>query len=195
MDRKRALNYIDYIFDEEDMIVYIGEVVCSEVTNKDREFVLFFDDKLDYFSLVLGIAMTTNKRIVIVCEDYSILKYFKSVIHIAISQCTNIIILVLKTGEYTLTGGQPTTFDSIRSPKGVFFNIGFLTHDYTNHFKNKSTLNNVITTLNRIKVPVLGIINIDNKRLFEDELPQQDFLDKVLKLREYNATHISTEHS
>lgn len=196
MNRKKALDYIEYMFPSDDMIIYIGETLCGEVHNTDREFAILMDkDYLDYFSLALGIAMTTEKRIILVCEDYYVLKYFKSVVQISVSQCKNIVILVLVTGEYAAAGGQPTIFNSIRSPKGVFFNMGLLTHDYTNYFKNKGTLKSIIDMLTRFNCPVVGLIRVENKKLYVNDIPKVGLADLTSKLREYNATHNSTEQS
>lgn len=167
MNRKKVLSYIDLVFPKEDIIFYLGYLMCSEMLITDREGALFIPNvDVDYIAIALGMAITSKKRVVIVCEDWLLLKYFKSVLQIGASKCTNIVIILLVTGEYTESGGQPTIYNSLRSMQGVFFNLGLLTYDYTKYFKNKNTLKSIINIVVHFNSPVVATIKIDDNRLF-----------------------------
>lgn len=184
MYRAKALSYINFLFSDNDVMIFIGKTVCSEVNNTDRTGSIYFtDDTVNYFSIALGIAMTTNKRILVICEDHILLRYFSSILQIASSGCTNLFFIVLTTNEYTDSGGQPTVFGLLRSPKGILFNSGMLTHDYSIYFKNKTTVKNLRDILDRTVGPVIGLLNIDDKRMVGAEIVENDMLEFMKFIR------------
>jgi len=186
--RKKALSYIDFLFSSNDIIIFIGKTVCSEVDAVDRKGILCFtDDSVNYLSVALGIAMTTNKRVLVVCEDYTILRYFSSILQIASSGCTNLFFIVLVTGEYTYSGGQPTIFGRLRSPKGMLFNSGMLTHDYNSYFKNKTTVKNLRNILDRTMGPVIGLLNIDDKKIVGSNTIDNNMIEFIRFVRDVSV--------
>lgn len=185
MNRKKALSYIDLLLPNEDVFIYLGNLICCELPIINRKSVLFVPDvNVDFLAIALGMAITTTKRIVIVCEDYILLKYFQSVLQIGVSGCKNIVIVLLLSGEYTESGGQPTIYNSFRSMYGVFFNMGILVQDYTKYFKNKTTLANIFGIASNYNSPAMITIKIDDNRLYNISEYTTDISSFIMSLGE-----------
>ena len=138
MKRFTAVRVLTQALLPADIAVFIGEEICREAAPyRDHPANIFFADDEDYLlSLVLGMAMCTNKRIFIFCEDQYFIRNLSEIMQIGVSKCKNIFLVLFINGHYTSVDGAPIIFDGINSQHGVMYNLGFLVHDYTKHFKN-----------------------------------------------------------
>ena len=195
MNRKKVLGYVDILFPKDFVIFYIGSTICGEVQSTEREYCFYLiDDTVDYFSLVLGMSFSNeNINFVIVFEDYYFLNHFNSLFQMVASKCKNITLLLLETEEYPFSGGLPTIYESIRSMKGVSFNMGFTTHDYTHYFSNKVTLKNLDKIVRTVKSPTLAYIRIDDTRLFNLNTIKDNSDELLTKIRGLYGSYTSNE--
>jgi len=187
MHRKKALSYIESIFIEENntVVFYIGKYLAYESNNSSVVKVL---SNTDWFSIIFGLSMCFGKKMIVVCEDFYLMRYLNSAVQIAIGKPKNIIILCLVTDTYLLGCKQNTLFNSVNSMKGLLFGAGFLVHDYTAYFKNKTELKNLSSRLRTIEGPLFSSISVDDDKMFnigKDECNFKDFLNKI------GETHVS----
>jgi len=149
-------------FEDNDVAIIVGETLCKEAFKYDRPGNMYITNACDIApSLGLGVAMSTNKRVFVICEDHVFLKSFSSLLNLAISKCKNFFYILLSSGRYQHSGNQPTILESITSLKGVLFNSGFLVHDYSNRFKDINKAKNAKKVLDRGQGPMIVIIKTD----------------------------------
>ena len=194
MNRRKILSYIDILIPEEFVIFYIGDTICNELDDLKRTiYFCLLDDTFDYFSLILGIALTSKTKFVIVCEDYYLLRHIKSLLQISVSNCDNLLLLLLETGEYAKSGGQPTIYKNLRSMQGVYFNIGFLAHNYSPYFKNKSSLKGISKMISLLNTPTLATISVDDNKLFNLNKYDDNSNELLPTIRGINGSYNSKE--
>ncbi len=112
-------------------------------------------------SFGLGLAIGTKKRVFVFVSDGEFLKDFGVASQLAVSKCKNIFYVILHSGKYQSSGGQPTIFREIHAPKGLLFNLGFLVHDYTHYFKNRSSEKAVSKIIDRVRGPLAILVAVD----------------------------------
>lgn len=147
---------------DNDIVIFSGNNLSKEAYQFDREG-NFYIDSVDEIaqSIALGVAMSTDKRVFLICEDSTFLKDFGCAAQTAVSKCKNIFYVILNSGYYQDEGKQPTIFNEISGIKGVLFNLGFVVHDYTLYFKNKESVAYMKNIINTIRGPLTIIIKID----------------------------------
>lgn len=166
MDRKKLLSNIKSIISPQDRLLFLGTTICSEYNGLiDNNIALMPDSTIDYFSIMLGMAMSKSNRFFCVCEDNYLLRHFTSILQIAASKCINIFIIILVTEEYSDNNELPTIYSSLRSTKGIIFNAGILSHDYTAYLKNKTSIAQLVNILHGTLGPVISLVNVEDKRL------------------------------
>lgn len=147
-----------------DVAVFIGEDICKEAfpyANKSSS--LFFSDEQDYLiSMALGMAMCTNKRVFVFCEDQYIVRSLSEFINVGVSKCRNIFIVLFINDRYTVINGAPTAFGSVNSQNGVFYNLSFLVHNYTRYFEQtKNPLKEIKAIWDRAKGPLIILLKTE----------------------------------
>lgn len=155
---KAFSSYLEY----NDLAIFAGNNICKEAYMYDRPGNLYIEDETGVgISLAFGISMCTKKRVFIFCDDYYFLKELSSFIHIGISGCTNIFIIVLASGEYQHTGHNPTIFNELDTPKTIMFGAGFIINDYTKHFSNVHKSKDIKKVLETLYGSVFILIRVD----------------------------------
>ena len=176
MKRYGMVKLFSGAMEDGDVGIFIGDNLCKEAYVCHRPGNLYLPTYDNAFSLGLGIAMNTKRRVFIFCDDTYLLKNMTEVFHIGVSKCKNIFIVTFISGTYYDNVKHPTIFKGIRSIIGVMFNIGFSVHDYKLHFKNirnpikeiKSTWKRIIGPLAVVAEPEGGI------KLFSDNFPSEE---------------------
>jgi len=190
MKRKTAIKTILSCFKDNDIAIFLGAGLCKEAYSYDRDGNFYIDDSdCNGLSIALGIALNTDKRVFVFCNDSDILKNISSMINLAISKCKNLCILILRSGKYQESGGQITIFNSILAPKGVLFNMGFVIYDGTQYLKTKSYLKEFEQLIERIVGPVVILVGISSG--IDDMLNKQ--VDKVLMVKKIKNFIIDKE--
>lgn len=181
-------------FKDNDVVMVVGNGLCKEAFKYDRPGNMYITDAYDIApSLGLGIAMTTDKRVFVVCEDHVFLKTFDSAANLAVSKCKNFFYILLNSGRYQYSGNQPTILNSITSIKGVLFNLGFLVHDYTNYFKEPHNYKEVQKILASVQGPLVSLIEIEagiNKNVSDITLTKEQLRDRLYTF--VNDTELGT---
>jgi hypothetical protein len=176
MKRYSVVRILNGAMEKGDVGIFIGSDICSEAFAYHREGNLYLPYDEGIFSLGLGMAMNTLRRVFIFCDDAYFLKNMGEVLHIAASRCRNIYIVVLVSGTYSGNAKHPTIFKSIHSPVGMLFNMGFMVHDYKRHFKNsRNPVKEIRSIWQKAIGPLAVIIEIENStKVFPDDYPTEE---------------------
>lgn len=167
MNRKRVFNGLSRLLSEDDVVFCIGKELVGESTLSQFDGVCYFDDlSIDYLSIALGISMSSTKRVVVICDDSYIVKYFNTMIQISASKNQNIYVIVFRTSIYSNNLDVPSLSASIRSLKATLFNIGMLVHDYSIYFDSTQNVKKLGAILNKSFGPLIAFVDINNKRLY-----------------------------
>lgn len=152
--RYTFIRTVNQVLLEEDIGIFVGSDLCKEAFVYDRPGNLYISDSIPYsISMALGIAMTTKNRVFLFCNDAYVLNNLSEMAHVAVSKCSNIFIIVHRSGMYLNKKGLPTIFDGLSNPHGLFFNMGFKVHDYSRSLSNKT---NHVKELREVWKGVLG---------------------------------------
>ena len=194
MTRKKALSNIKHLIDDSDIVFCIGKTLCEEAPVFTDGTFLVFNEYIDGFSLAIGTAITTTKRVIVIAEDGYLLRYFSSILQAAVSKCSNLFFIVLISNVYDTSLTQPTLTRYLRSIEGMLFNAGFLSHNYDKYFENKTSLNKLKSIYSRTIGPVVGLVSIKSNRLYNtDSLIEKTDLRLFRKFILNNTTEILTE--
>ncbi len=144
-------------------IAIISNSLVKEAFQYDREGNFYINNTSTIAaSFGLGLAMGTEKRVFVFVSDSEFLKDFGVASQLAVSKCKNIFYIILHSGKYQSSGGQPTIFREISAPKGLLFNLGFLVHDYTHYFKKRSSEKEIVKIVDRIRGPLAILVAVDS---------------------------------
>jgi hypothetical protein len=176
MRRYSVIRILTGALEKGDVSIFIGDDVCSETFAYHREGNLYLSHDEGVFSIGLGIAMNTTKRVFIFCDDAYFLKNMGEVLHIAASKCRNIFIVILVSGVYPGDAMHPTIFKSINSPIGMLFNMGFIVHDYKRHFKNsRNPVKEIRAIWQKTRGPIAVIVEVEsNNKVFPNDYPIEE---------------------
>lgn len=172
MNRKALMKrFISYLKPND--VVIISNELSKEAYENDSDAVFYMLDSNMTLSFSTGLAMCTDKRVFVFITDGEVLEEMNAVVQASVSKCKNLFCVVLRSGRYHSTGGQPNVFSNIYSPKGLFFNVGFFVHDYTHYFSDKKFYKDAEKLLYRLVGPIIILIKVDttiNRKVLNEEL-------------------------
>ncbi len=180
MTRKKILNGIKTLIFDTDVIFCIGGTLCKEAPIFTESTVFLDDNFTDFFSVITGIAMATDKRILIIIEDQYLLRHFEAILQTATSKCTNLFIITLVTSLYEVSVTQANLFNALRSVKGILFNSGILTHEYTKYFETKASIKQLKDIYYSTMGPVIGLVSVSSNRIYNSN--SEDIFTKDLNV-------------
>ena len=158
MKRQGYIKKMIEVLHENDAAIFAGAGISRDAYKYDRSGNLYLDEYNGAAtSLALGVAMGTDKRVFVFCEDSEFIKEFGVVLQTAVSMCKNIFCVIINSGYYQDEGNSPTIFNSVSSPKGILFNAGIMVHDYTKYFCDNLPKKEILKIVDRIKGP-MGIL-------------------------------------
>lgn len=197
MKRFTGVRILTQSMTDKDIGVYIGNGLSKEafpyIQNK---YSLFFSGAEDYLlSMALGMAMCTDKRVFVFCNDYYFIRNFVEFMQIGVSRCRNIFIVMFTHGKYPYVTNAPNIFDSVSSQHGTLFNMGFLVHDYKNYFKkSKNPIKEIRQIWDRARGPLAVLMKTERGI---KEMPDIPFSDKeaIRKTREFIMDKSVTAHN
>ena len=186
MKRTIALKTLIASLKDGDMGLFIGDAICNEAKEYDRPGNVYLSSKYDnLISLGLGLAMGTNRRIFMFCEDSYLLRNISEAAHLSVSKCKNVFLVLLISGVYSDFGTYPNIFDNFANPSGIFFNMGLLVHNYTKHFKiSKNPVKVIRQTWCNIRGPLTILIRVDPV-MSTNTQQNIDTSDSIFKLKEF----------
>lgn len=164
MKRLKIIKLFSSYLKDNDLAIFAGGDICREAYLYDRSGNFYFEDEAGIgLSLALGIAMNTNKRVFIFCDDCYLIKNLGASMQLAVSRCKNIILVVLVSGIYRDHGKNPTIFNSISAYKTMMFGAGFLINDYTKHFSTVPSSKGVQNLLKNLHGPIFISIHVGSE--------------------------------
>jgi hypothetical protein len=170
------------VITNDSIIFCIGDTLIQESKFENYPgFMGASDTSIDYLALALGVAMASSRRVVVLCDDNYLLSHLTTVGQISVSECTNLYIIFFRTSSYGTGLVQPTITRSIRSLKGVLFNLGALVHEYTPYFDDPRGAKKLAAIFDKSLGPLIASVDIDNLRLYNKQVVTYDFN----KFREY----------
>jgi len=194
MKRQTVIKLFSSYLNDNDLAIFAGNNICKEAFLYDRKGNFYVEDETGIgLSLALGMAMCTDKKVFIFCDDYYFLKEFSASVHIALSKCKNIYLVVLVSGEYQHSGRNPTIFNSITAYKTMLFGAGFITNDYTAHFGNVQRSKEIKNILSNLYGPIFISIHIDlgeNKKAGEVGLTTEEKVERLTVFLSEKGTSI-----
>jgi hypothetical protein len=140
-----------------DVGIFIGDGVCREAAPYlGGGSYLFFPDTEDFIlSVAVGMAIGTDKRVFVFCEDNYILRNMTEVLQAGIAKARNFFLVMFSSGEYPEVPNTPNILASANSQHGMFYEMGFIVHNYTNQFKSsKNPINFIRETWDRVRGPI-----------------------------------------
>ena len=183
MKRQQVIKLFSSYLKNNDLVIFAGGNICKEAYLNDREENFYIEDETGIgLSLALGIAINTDKRVFLFCDDYYFIKDLSAVLQASLSKCKNLFLVVLNSGEYQYSGHNSTIFRSIPAFKTVMFGAGFLVNDYTMHFSNVLSSKGIINLLENLHGPVFIVIDIDigeNKNIDKIDLTIEEKLERL----------------
>ena len=159
MKRQKLIETIVSFLSPNDIIVFCGEALCKSAyaINKDN----FYYTKGTYgLGVALGISMCTDKRVFVFCRDAELVSDLSIMAQMSAGHSSNLFCIVLNEGYYQEIANQPTITKGLYSIKGLLFNYGFITHDYTHFFKGHINKKLLTATIERIKGPMVIVIDV-----------------------------------
>lgn len=176
MTRNKVMFSLLKMISKDDVIFCVGSELVGESRFENYPgFMGFLDTSIDYLAIALGVAMASQHKVIVLCDDAYLLANLTALSQIGVSECTNLYILVFRTSSYGSGLLQPTILNSIRSIKGVLFNFGVLVHDYTPYFKDNYTVKMAASIFNKSLGPLVASIDIDNLKLYSKNTAKNDW--------------------
>jgi sulfopyruvate decarboxylase subunit beta len=169
---------------DDDIAIFSGEDMCKEAFQYDREGNFYITSGQSIApSLATGIASGTNKRIFIFSGEGNFLREAGALIQMFVSQQKNLIYVMLDNGCYQSSGGYNNIFNEMDNPKGLFYNIGFILHDFTYYFEGKKFLKNMKQFMDDMIGPLVIMIKTSKglKRNLDDIPYSETYLKKRIK--------------
>ena len=170
-----------------DVGIFIGEGICREAAPYLGEgSYLFFPDSENYIlSMALGMAIGTDKRVFLFCEDNYMLRNISELMQVGIAKPRNFFLILFTSGEYPGVPDTPNIFSSANSRHGMLYELGFIVHDYKNQFKfSKNPITFVRQTWDRVRGP-LAVVMVTTRGT--KEFPSVKFSGRreILKTRKF----------
>lgn len=166
---------------EDDIAIFSNEDMNKEAFQYDRNGNFYVFKAGLAPSLSLGMAMATNKRVFMFCDDGEFLREYGIAAQMAVSKCNNIVFVVFDSGYYQ-DSGSPTIFRGLHSPKGALFSLGITTHELTHYFKTKKMLKELKNVVRGLKGPLCIMLKVDKglkKDLDEVNISKEDLRNRI----------------
>ena len=156
---------------DNDIAIFSGKDMCKEAFQYDREGNFYITSGQSIVpSLATGMANGTDKRIFIFSGEGNFLREVGALIQMFVSQQKNLIYVILDNECYQSSGGYSNIFNEMDNPKGLFYNVGFILHDFTYYFEGQRFLKNMKQFMDDMIGPLVIMVKTSKglKRNLED---------------------------
>lgn len=157
---------------DNDILIFIGDGLIKEAYHYDKPGFFYIPQHTNNISLSLplGVAMCTDKRVFVFCDDSVLIENLSSILQAGVSECKNLFYVVFNSKHYQDTGFQPVITKSIRSLNDLLGSSSLIVFDYTRHFDKKKTINGLQGAIKSLVGPCSIIIEVDKgiSKLFTD---------------------------
>jgi hypothetical protein len=151
--------------DPTDITVFIGAALCEEAYVNDCDTCFYIPN--DYsigLTFVLGLALSTEKRVFVFSSDSLFLYDASAALQMAVSECKNLCYILLNSGMYLGAGGHPNIFPTLSHPQGVFFRMGFTSFVFDSFFNIPGGLKEIKGMLDTIIGPTAIFVEVGKRR-------------------------------
>lgn len=184
MKRYTGVRVLAQALFDSDVGIFVGKGICNEAhPYRQHESNLYLPDtKEGLLSFALGMAMCTDKRIFIFCEDHYAIRNMSELMHIGVSRCKNIFVVLFVGAGYPEVANTPTVFESVNNQHGILYNMSLLTHDYSNFFKeSRNPINTIRHYWERSKGPLGAMLKITkgSKQMSDIEFSVKEDLERT----------------
>ena len=164
MKKKSVIATLMGAISEDDIGLFIGDSICSEAVQRDRTSNVYIRSAYDYgISIGVGMAMNTDRRVFIFCEDSYFLRNVSESVHAAVSKCRNLYIIIVVSGMYNNFEYCYTIYNNIMSPRNLLYDMGFMVHNYNKQLSHtKDSSDEIRATWGKIKGPLAITIDVEN---------------------------------
>jgi len=180
--RYKAIKELIKRFNESDVAIFVGNRLCQEAYANDREGNFYIPDiEPMAMSFTLGLSMATTKRVFLFTSDSMFLRGMSDAAQMAVSQCKNLIYVILSSGTYIEAGKHPNIFNSLSHPQGVLFRMGFTSFIFDSYYDNSLAMGELKSILDTLIGPVAILINVSTKSSTSKEIDKSTdfFLDRL----------------
>lgn len=155
------------LFKDNDIILFAGTTIINTALPYKKDNYFYMEKAYSPVAFATGIAMCTDKRVFVICSSEVILKDLNAAPQAAVSECKNLIFIVIDSGIYDASDKRSTIFRSMRTVKNVFFGMGFVVYDYNIYYKNVATIKRVKAALKHVLGPLVILLET-NKCKFKE---------------------------
>jgi len=169
---------------DDDIAIFCGEQICKEAFVEDRPGNFYITSGQSIAaSLAIGMASGTDKNIYIFSGEGNFLREAGALIQIFASQLRNIFYVLLNDGCYQSAKEYPNIFNNMDNPKGFFYNIGFVLHDFTYFFQGKRFLKDMKAFMDDMVGPLVILVDVDkglNNNLGAISYSELEAVDRII---------------
>jgi len=171
MNRKKIMNGINDIILNSDILFCVGKPLVSEAKFHSEQTVFYHpDDSVDVISVAVGVAMSTEKRVIIIMEDCYLLRHINSILQAVVSKCKNLYLFLIVSNVYNTLLIQETIFSVIRDIRSTMFSLGFFTYNHSNYFKSKPEIKKLKEIFKAARGPFITFIELTDSKVYKNEL-------------------------
>lgn len=176
-------NFINSV-KENDVVIFSGKEMCKEAYQYDRPGNFYIERSFGAAaSIALGMAMCTEKRIFVFIGEGDLLRELAVTSQISASGCSNIFLVVLDNNTYQSAGKLPNIMYSMKSKRGVMYNMGLIVFDFTVYLRKKE-FKKMRDFMANLRGPVVLFFDVDTgikKDLPEIDISEEDQKKRLIK--------------
>lgn len=180
--------------EDNDVAIFSGKEMCKEAYQYDRPGNFYIQDSYGLAAaFALGVAMCTDKRIFVFIGEGDLLRDLSITTQMSASKCPNIFLVVLDNGVYQSAGNFPNIMESMRSKRGVMFNMGLVVFDFTVYLVKKE-FSKMKFFMKNLRGPIVLFFDVDRgvkKQLSEIDIFQEDLKTRLMEFLKSKETGTS----
>ena len=162
MKFKRALKTLIGCIGDQDVALYSGSELCRVAKKFARSQDIMLGGVKSPAAVVAGLANAVEERVVLFCDDDTLLEDLSSFAQMAVTRCRNVFCVVLHSG-IRRGSGTYTLSESVASLKGLLFNMGFVIHNYTPHFETNYGAEEVRLIWTKAQGPLVAFLDVEGE--------------------------------
>jgi len=181
MKRYRIIKEFIKGLKDNDVAIFTGKEMCKEAYQYDRPGNFYIENHYGIAApFALGVAMGSDKRIFVFIGEGDFLREFSIASQISASVCENIFLVILDNGVYQSIANFPNIMSSMRSKRGVMFNLGLTVFDFNVYLKHRE-FDKMRTFITNLQGPVVVFFDVEIG--IKKNLPEIDISEENLKQR------------
>lgn len=185
----KAIKAIFQLIYEGDIVVFAGPQLCEEAYEQNDRmgniYLYDYDTAVQALSMGLGILMTSNKRVFIICDDYVMLRSINQLLQCGASRHADLYVGLILSETLHYSDYFPSIAANFGNGRTFFCGLGF--DSYTLNIdigvdRHKDSLETIKETFYRLKGPIgfsIFVTNIKRNLDFKEEIHKINCKDRV----------------